>query len=134
MKRLLLSLLALPLLSGCGGGVTDLKPILIGTWRVRSFSVENGQTQVCPSALPAGNFFTGCAANSTFVFRGDGTVIDPAGLPHSYNRSRLHLTYFTPAQTETELVFSGANDEILTWTQAKTDILPAVAITLERVN
>lgn len=133
MKRLAFLLLPLSLLSGCGGGVTDLKPQLVGSWRVRSFSVDNGVTRVCPAPESAGNFFTGCTANSVFVFRGDGTVLDPSGVPHNYNRSRLHLTYYTPSQTETELVFSGVSDNTLTWIQPKTTILPDVAITLERL-
>ena len=151
MKRLAVCLLlSLVPLSGCGGGNTDLKPVLVGTWRVRSFSVMVPDNQIkdpknpapneigtplnCPSSFPAGNFFQNCTANSTFTFRDDSTAIAPDGSIHAYERHRLTMYYFTPARTETLLTFSGANDSVLVWHQDKTDLLPAVDIIMERVQ
>lgn len=134
MKRFALTLSVFAALSGCGGGQSDFRPSLVGNWRVRSFSVNNGTPVDCPSSQNAGNFFPSCTAMSIFTFREDGTVLDPSFAARAYTRKGLSVTYYDPAPVQTTIAFFGDNNNTLSWNQPTDGVVPTVNIILERIQ
>lgn len=120
-------------LCGCGGGKSDFRPALVGNWRVRSFSINNGAAVNCPSNQSAGNFFDSCTAQSIFTFREDGTVLDPAMNTRAFVRKGLTVTYYDPAPVQTTIAFSGDQDNILLWSQPTNGVVPTIDMILERL-